>query len=502
MKTPTKTALTFLAIVCLLCTTANALELVRQKNEATVIQFPLVDADGDPVSAATNLDSEYSYHDLGGESWSTFTDCNTEATENASSGAYTLTVAQAEMNHDFVQLKIGSNEAKTQLVHIRTIVGAPELQATTDDGGAINVTNGKVDEVATLTGHTPQTADHAANISAILDDTSSYDTDAEHAQAIWGAARADYDAAGTFGRASQVIHDGTAQDGNTERIWLDAAASGEMSFYNDAVILITGGTGAGQSRRIEMYYGDIWDKIADITPAWTVVPNSSSQFVILPATWSMAELVPGEVQTPPSVSSISAAVWNEYSTGHTTSGRAGYQLWTVLNAIKAKTDNLPEDPAEDADFDYVNSKVYTINNNVATILSRVPSEVAQKQHLVSGSGDITPPYNKGLWDAIGTLPEVQATVSPTVHCLLIDLFGAMDAAAQSIIDLQDGIWDYNIEGNYSAAAMLRLCLSVLAGPSDRDGPTQTFRDIADTKDRVTVTNPRAGVRSAVMLDGD
>ena len=39
--------------------------------------------------------------------------------------------------------------------------------------------------------------------------------------------------------------------------------------------------------------------------------------------------------------------------------------------------------------------------NLATVLGRVPSEVAQKSHLVNGAGDITPPADKGIWDALG-----------------------------------------------------------------------------------------------------
>jgi len=39
--------------------------------------------------------------------------------------------------------------------------------------------------------------------------------------------------------------------------------------------------------------------------------------------------------------------------------------------------------------------------DVDTLLARVPAEVAQKQHLVNGSGDITPPTNKGIWDVLG-----------------------------------------------------------------------------------------------------
>jgi len=55
-----------------------------KKNTATRIVFPILDNDGDPVSGAAGLDSEYSLD--GGA----FTDCTNEATEIGSSGIYYL----------------------------------------------------------------------------------------------------------------------------------------------------------------------------------------------------------------------------------------------------------------------------------------------------------------------------------------------------------------------------------------------------------------------------
>ena len=42
-----------------------------------------------------------------------------------------------------------------------------------------------------------------------------------------------------------------------------------------------------------------------------------------------------------------------------------------------------------------------VDTNVDTLVTRVPAEVAQKAHLVDGTGDITPPTNKGIWDSLG-----------------------------------------------------------------------------------------------------
>jgi len=81
-----------------------------KKNAAFVVTFPIYDADGDLVSAAAALDSEYSID--GG----TFTDCTNEATEIAtSSGVYRLSLVAAEMNGDVICTitKTSTSGAKT-----------------------------------------------------------------------------------------------------------------------------------------------------------------------------------------------------------------------------------------------------------------------------------------------------------------------------------------------------------------------------------------------------
>ena len=122
------------------------MELVRQKNVATCIAFPIVDADGDAVSGAADLDSEI-------DTWSDdattsgFGNCSAEATEIGSSGVYYLLLTAEEMNADYiyVQAKTSTTGAKTQHILIRTMTGDPLELATTESGRQIDVeTTGKV----------------------------------------------------------------------------------------------------------------------------------------------------------------------------------------------------------------------------------------------------------------------------------------------------------------------------------------------------------------------
>jgi len=83
-----------------------------KKNTATKIVFPILDADGDPVTGAAALDSEYSLDGAG------FGDCASEATEIGTSGIYYLNLAQGETNGDVVciQVKTSTAGAKTTVL--------------------------------------------------------------------------------------------------------------------------------------------------------------------------------------------------------------------------------------------------------------------------------------------------------------------------------------------------------------------------------------------------
>lgn len=122
------------------------MEVVRQKNVATIIVFPIVDADGDLVSGATTPDSEIDAW-TDGAAPDGFADCTNEATEIGSTGNYYLSLTQTEMNNDYivVQVKTATAGAKTQVILIRTMVGDPLNFAVTDDGTAINVASGIVE---------------------------------------------------------------------------------------------------------------------------------------------------------------------------------------------------------------------------------------------------------------------------------------------------------------------------------------------------------------------
>jgi hypothetical protein len=64
------------------------------------------------------------------------------------------------------------------------------------------------------------------------------------------------------------------------------------------------------------------------------------------------------------------------------------------------------------------------------------------------------------------------------------------------------IWQHVIEAGMTAEEFLRIMLSVLAGKVSGAGSgTESFRDVADAKNRVVSTVDTEGNRTAVILDG-
>ena len=152
------------------------------KNVARRIVFPILDADGDPVTGATGLDSEYS---LDGASFANITDNAHEIA--TTSGVYYLDLLAAETNGDVVaiQVKTTSSGAKTTILVFYTaaqsmdtidtnidsivaklptnyIMGSTVLTAKDDEIDAIKTMTDKIGTIANTGG--------TATIGAILGD--------------------------------------------------------------------------------------------------------------------------------------------------------------------------------------------------------------------------------------------------------------------------------------------------------------------------------------------
>lgn len=75
------------------------------------------------------------------------------------------------------------------------------------------------------------------------------------------------------------LRTGTAQAGASGSITLDSGASSSDDFYNNALIVITSGTGIGQARFISDYVGST--KVASTQGNWITNPDNTSTFAVV-----------------------------------------------------------------------------------------------------------------------------------------------------------------------------------------------------------------------------
>lgn len=296
----------------------------------------------------------------------------------------------------------------------------------------------------------------------------------------------------------QSVRSNTAQAGASTSITLDASASATTDFYINHLVLLTGGTGAGQARYITAYNGTT--KVATVS-AWATNPDNTSTFALL-----AGDAIPGA--TAPSAATIADAVWDEILSGHAvsgstgealaaagsagdpwitalpgsyTAGQAGYIVGTNLDAtvgtratqtsvntiddfldteiaaIKAKTDNLPAAPAATGDCITaagVRTAVGLASANLDTQLDALPT-------------------NAELATALGTSDD--ATLA-AIAALSIP----------SAATIADAVWDEATSGHVSAGST-----GLALGNTDLRGSRTVIRGTSASGASTTSLTPSA-----------
>lgn len=140
--------------------------------------------------------------------------------------------------------------------------------------------------------------------------------------------------------------------------------------------------------------------------------------------------------------------------------------------IKAKTDNLPGDPADESLLEAAIAAI-PVAPSAASVADAVLDE--------AGAGHT------------GLIPtNLDAKISSRA------VAGDLMALTGTAVDL---ILDDPVEGTYTMREALRIMLAVLAGKANGGGTaTIVFRDVNDSKDRVEATVDVNGNRSTVILD--
>lgn len=152
----------------------------------------------------------------------------------------------------------------------------------------------------------------------------------------------------------------------------------------------------------------------------------------------------------PTVAQIADAVWDEDTTGHTTAGTFGEQLKTDVDAIlvdtgttldgkldviddfldtevaaiKAKTDNLPADPADASDisssFSTVNTKLDTIDDFLDTEVAAIKAKTDNLPASPASTADIQVGVEAALDEAsveLGSIPTTTGSLRQMIQFL-------------------------------------------------------------------------------------
>ena len=184
----------------------------------------------------------------------------------------------------------------------------------------------------------------------------------------------------------QTIRSNTAQAGASGSITLDASASATNDFYNNAVVLITGGTGVGQVRRISDYVGAT--KVASVVPNWATNPDNTSTFAVLPDISGWDEVLADHLTSGSTGAALNAAgaagdPWSTTLPGAYGAGSAGFIVGTNLDAtvssrlaptVAARTLDVTAGGAAGIDWGNVEN-VTTIHDFTSTTIGVVTSVV-------------------------------------------------------------------------------------------------------------------------------
>jgi hypothetical protein len=188
----------------------------------------------------------------------------------------------------------------------------------------------------------------------------------------------------------------------------------------------------------------------------------------------------------------------------------GGRLDLLVDGIKAQTDGLPSDPADAsviaARFDTLDTSVADLPTNaeLATALGTADDAV------LTAINDL--PTNAELATALGTaddavlaqvaLVKAKTDLIPADPADASDIAALIDALptsaenAAALLDFANGV-----ETGLTPKQALRLMAAALLGKaSGLATTTAVYRDVGDSKDRITATVDADGNRSAVTLD--
>lgn len=169
-----------------------------------------------------------------------------------------------------------------------------------------------------------------------------------------------------------------------------------------------------------------------------------------------------------------------------------------VGAIKAKTDNLPSDPADE-------SLIIAATNSLAALIGTPATSVSADIAAVKAVDDAVKTQTDKLTFTVtnqidANVIDWKSSIAPAMTGDAYARIGANGVGLTSVRLSTTGvadIWAYVIEGSWTAVMYMRLMAAALFGKlSGAATATVTIRDVDDTKDRMVVTVDADGNRSA------
>jgi len=168
--------------------------------------------------------------------------------------------------------------------------------------------------------------------------------------------------------------------------------------------------------------------------------------------------VPGLIAglNDPTAATVADAVWDEASAGHVSAGKAGEQLWTDIDGVKAMTDNLPDSGAL---------------NDLATILT--DTDELQADWTDGGRLDLLLDAVKAVTDNLpdsGALNDLAAILADTGTAGVVIATATAQAIANDVLKRGVG----NVDDTADATSLAALVLAAFDSVIDEATSTWTI----------------------------
>lgn len=153
------------------------------------------------------------------------------------------------------------------------------------------------------------------------------------------------------------------------------------------------------------------------------------------------------------------------------------------------------------------TNVTTVNGLAANVITATSiaadaitdAKVASDVTIASVTGSVG-----SVTGAVGSVTGSVGSVASggiTATSIAADAIGASELASDALAEIADAVLDEVIEGSTTLRQVLRgFAAALLSKASGLATTTAVYRDVGDTKDRITATVDASGNRSAVTLD--